>query len=65
MIELNLDGKFATSLGPVLTARLCFLPRHVLEILLIEHINIEDNKIIVDTEGIIQKIDHYELCKIR
>jgi hypothetical protein len=62
MIELNLDGQFATSLGPAMTAKLCFMPRHVIEILLLEHINIKEGQIHVDYEGIIQKVDHYELC---
>lgn len=43
MIELNLDGRFALSLEPLLTAKLCFMPRHVLEILVIEHVSIKDD----------------------
>lgn len=62
MIEIELDGKFALSLGPALTAKLCFMPRHVLEILVFEYLSIKDGQIIVDIEGIIQKVDHYELC---
>jgi hypothetical protein len=62
MIELNLDGNFVTCLGPAMTAKLCFMPRHVLEILLLEHISIQEGQMAVDLEGIIQKVDHYELC---
>ena len=53
MIEIELDGKFALSLGPALTAKLCFMPRHVLEILVFEYLSIKDGQIIVDSEGII------------
>ena len=45
-----------------MTAKLCFMPRHVLEILLLEHISIQEGQMAVDLEGIIQKVDHYELC---
>lgn len=44
-----------------MTARLCFMPRHVIEVLMLEHISIKDAQIVVDKELLMEKVDNHEL----
>ena len=65
MIDLFLDGQFAKRIGPNLTSKLYFLPKHILECLLLEYVQIEGCGLTLDSEGITNKLARIESSQIR